>query len=384
MTDRYDTLVVGAGFAGADHGRAPRQPAAASACSSSTAATTSPATRTTTWTSTACSSTSYGPHIFHTNSEKVVEYLSRFTDWRPYEHRVLAERRRQAAADADQPHDDQRALRPGPATDERGRGLLRGARASRRRRFRRPPRTPSWRRSAATSTRSSSAATRASSGSATPRELHASVCARIPIRTNTDDRYFTDAFQKMPADGYTAMFERMLDHPDIDVAAATRTSTTSATRSSTTHLVYTGPIDALLRLPLRPAALPLAGVRAAQRADARRRPAPARRLGQRAERRTCPYTRITEYRHLTGPGRTTRRRSPSSTRAPRATPTTRSPATRPASSTSRYEALAASCRTSRSSAASPATSTSTWTRSWRRRCSTFERMVDEGRVAAAV
>src|SRR4051812_18907783 len=32
----------------------------------------------------------YGPHIFHTNSDKVVEYLSRFTDWRPYEHRVLA------------------------------------------------------------------------------------------------------------------------------------------------------------------------------------------------------------------------------------------------------------------------------------------------------
>ena len=45
----------------------------------------------------------YGPHIFHTNSEKVVDYLSRFTEWRPYEHRVLARRRRQAAADADQP-----------------------------------------------------------------------------------------------------------------------------------------------------------------------------------------------------------------------------------------------------------------------------------------
>ncbi len=38
--------------------------------------------------------------------------------------------------------------------------------------------------------------------------------ARIPTRTNTDDRYFTDTFQAMPRDGYTAMFERMLDHPN--------------------------------------------------------------------------------------------------------------------------------------------------------------------------
>ena len=59
-----------------------------------------------------------------------------------------------------------------------------------------------------------------------PSELHASVCARIPIRTNNDDRYFTDPFQKMPADGYTAMFERILDHPRIDVRARQPTTTT--------------------------------------------------------------------------------------------------------------------------------------------------------------
>ena len=62
----------------------------------------------------------YGPHIFHTNAEKVVDYLSRFTDWRPYEHRVRALGRRAAGADPDQPHDGQRALRAGPA-DRRAR-----------------------------------------------------------------------------------------------------------------------------------------------------------------------------------------------------------------------------------------------------------------------
>jgi UDP-galactopyranose mutase len=53
----------------------------------------------------------YGPHIFHTNAMKVVDYLSRFTDWRPYEHRVLAQVATAARADPDQPHDGQRALR---------------------------------------------------------------------------------------------------------------------------------------------------------------------------------------------------------------------------------------------------------------------------------
>ena len=54
----------------------------------------------------------YGPHIFHTNSDEIFAYLSRFTTWRPYEHRVLAECRRQAAADPDQSHDAERTLRP--------------------------------------------------------------------------------------------------------------------------------------------------------------------------------------------------------------------------------------------------------------------------------
>ena len=104
------------------------------------------------------------------------------------------------------------------------------------------PRTPSSPRSAASSTSGSSAATRASSGACDPSELDASVCARIPVRTNTDDRYFTDSFQAMPRDGYTAMFERMLDHPLIDGRTGVDFADVRDEHRYAT-LVWTGPID---------------------------------------------------------------------------------------------------------------------------------------------
>ena len=75
-----------------------------------------------------------------------------------------------------------------------------------------------------------------------PKDLHASVCARIPIRTNTDDRYFTDWFQKMPAEGYTAMFERILDQPGIEVRLNTSFEEVRD-EVAYSHLVWTGPID---------------------------------------------------------------------------------------------------------------------------------------------
>src|SRR5205085_4690734 len=76
-----------------------------------------------------------------------------------------------------------------------------------------------------------------------PSELNASVCARIPVRTNVDDRYFTDSFQNMPVNGYTAMFERMLDHPLIDVQLQTPYQEMKD-ELEYEHLGYTGPIDA--------------------------------------------------------------------------------------------------------------------------------------------
>src|SRR3954462_9836861 len=161
----------------------------------------------------------YGPHIFHTNSEKVVSYLSQFTDWRSYEHRVLArvdgmlvpipinrttvnmlydlglESDEQVQAFYDARAEDIPYLRTSEdsVVAKVGRELYE--------KFFRGYTRKQWERD--------------------PSELHASVCARIPIRTNTDDRYFTDKFQNMPAEGYTKMFERILAHPNIEVRTST-------------------------------------------------------------------------------------------------------------------------------------------------------------------
>jgi len=238
----------------------------------------------------------YGPHIFHTNAERVVDYLSAFTDWRPYEHRVVArvgeqllpipinrttvnelyglELTTEAEVEAFY------AERAEPIAYVRnsedavvskvGRDLYE--------KFFRGYTRKQWQRD--------------------PSELHASVCARIPTRTSTDDRYFTDSHQAMPADGYTAMFERILDAPGIDVRLGVDFD---AVRDEVEyeHLVYTGPIDAFFdheygALPYRSLAFEL-----------HNEPTPDEGLVQPAASinfpsEDVPWTRTTEYRYLTG------------------------------------------------------------------------------------
>ena len=168
-----------------------------------------------------------------------------------------------------------------------------------------------------------------------PSELDASVTARVPTRTNDDDRYFTDRFQAMPRDGYTRMFERMLDHPRIDVRTGTDYA---AVRDRVDHgrLIYTGPIDEYFdhrygRLPYRslrfqfqtldqPAFQPVGTVNEPDEA--------------------VPYTRTTEFRHLTGQARRASPASCVSSRPLSATPTTRSRGQPMPHLYRRYEALA--------------------------------------------
>jgi UDP-galactopyranose mutase len=131
-----------------------------------------------------------------------------------------------------------------------------------------------------------------------PSELNASVCARIPLRTNEDDRYFGDSFQNMPLDGYTAMFERILDHPGIDVALGTEYEDVRD-EIEYGHLVYTGPIDGFYghrfgKLPYRSLEFEL-----------RSEPTPDGGLLQPTASVNypsldVPWTRTTEYRHMTG------------------------------------------------------------------------------------
>ncbi len=131
-----------------------------------------------------------------------------------------------------------------------------------------------------------------------PSELHASVCARIPIRTNDDDRYFTDAFQQMPVDGYTAMFRRMLAHPRIDVRLDTNYHDI-VHEVDHDQLVYTGPIDAFF--DRRFGALPYRSLEFELRSQVTPQVGYLQRCAQVNEPgEDVPYTRITEFRHMTG------------------------------------------------------------------------------------
>ncbi|MEA2449247.1 MAG: UDP-galactopyranose mutase [Thermoleophilaceae bacterium] len=238
----------------------------------------------------------YGPHIFHTNSDKVVEYLSRFTSWRPYEHRVLAHvdgkhvpmpiNRTTINAlyglglETDEQVERFLAERAEPVERIRTSEDVVVAKVGRElyEKFFRGYTRKQWQRD--------------------PSELNSSVCARIPIRTNSDDRYFTDSFQSMPADGYTAMFERILDHPLISVSVATDYYDVKD-EITYDHLVWTGPIDGFFGY--RFGALPYRSLEF----ELRNEPTPdggyllpAASVNEPSE--DVPYTRRTEFRRLTG------------------------------------------------------------------------------------
>ena len=234
----------------------------------------------------------YGPHIFHTNSAAVVEYLSAFTTWRPYEHRVRAtidgrsvpipinQTTINALYDLDLDP-------PGVAAFLAARvetfGEIRTSedvivsRVGRElyERFFRGYTRKQWGRD--------------------PADLDATVCGRIPTRTNADDRYFTDTYQLMPVDGFTALVERMTDHPNIDRVLGVDFQDISE-RVRFRHVVYTGPIDAYFGY--RYGALPYRSLRFEFTTYDQSWKQDVGCLNEPDE--AIPYTRSTEYKHLTG------------------------------------------------------------------------------------
>jgi UDP-galactopyranose mutase len=181
----------------------------------------------------------YGPHIFHTNSREVFDYLSRFTQWRHYQHRVLA------SVDGQ--------LVPVPINLETL-NLLYGLRLSSseaeaflalRAEARDPIRTSEdavvSRVGVDLYKKLFRGYTRKQWG-LDPSELDAQVAGRLPVRFNSDCRYFSDAYQSMPRDGFTRMFENMLDHPRIHVLLQTDYRDVLGAIPFG-QMIYTGPID---------------------------------------------------------------------------------------------------------------------------------------------
>jgi UDP-galactopyranose mutase len=233
----------------------------------------------------------FGPHLFHTNSDAVFEYLSRFTQWRPYEHRVLVSLEGKLYPLPINQDTINRLY--GLSLDEAGaERFLAGVREHRDpvltsedvvlnavgrelcdKIFRGYTRKQ-WNLDLA--------------------ELSPTVLARIPTRTNRDDRYFTDKHQAMPAEGYTKLFERLLTHSRIRVETGVEFETIRKSLSPRLT-VFTGCIDEyfgyrLGRLPYRSIRFEhehLAGVERYQ---------PVATVNYPNEH---AYTRITEFKQIT-------------------------------------------------------------------------------------
>ncbi len=236
----------------------------------------------------------YGPHIFHTNSERVFSWLSRFTEWRPYEHRVLAQVNGQLLPIPINRTTINRLY--GLDLDEAGVAEF----LERARRPRDPIRTSE---DVVLNSIGPDLCEKFFRGYTRKQwgldlsELSAGVAARIPTRTNDDDRYFTDTYQAMPKDGYSRMFQRILDHPLIEVLTSTDYCVYRNTLSKEPYqTVYTGPIDAFF--DYRFGALPYRSL------EFDHEHLPNSQKFQPVGTVNFPndhaYTRITEFRHLTG------------------------------------------------------------------------------------
>ncbi|HEY9465586.1 MAG TPA: UDP-galactopyranose mutase [Vicinamibacterales bacterium] len=233
----------------------------------------------------------YGPHIFHTNSRDVYEYLSQFTEWRPYQHRVLA------CVDGQ--------LLPIPINlDTVNRMYGTNYTSFELEKFFTSVAEPVAHVRTSEDVIVSKVGrelyekffrnyTRKQWG-LDPSELDASVTSRVPVRTNRDDRYFTDTYQVMPLRGYTRMFERMLSHPNIKILLnADYREVKRAIPHS--EVIFTGPVDEFFdyrfgRLPYRSLDFKFETVNTpvAQQGPVINYP------------NENAYTRVTEFKYLTG------------------------------------------------------------------------------------
>ena len=254
----------------------------------------------------------YGPHIFHTSDERVYSYLSRFTRWRDYQHRVLANvygRYMPVPFNLSSLH----MAFPGEKGSRLEEKLLsaygEGARVTIL--FLREASDPEIREVADYVYEHVFVHYTMKQWGQTPEEIDPATTARVPVLLSRDDRYFQDPYQGMPLEGYTAMFRRMLDHPGITVELGTDARDRLSLEGGTILLdgapfsgpvIFTGEVDELFafrygRLPYRT----LDFVSETLPVDQYQ---PAATVNYTVDQ---PYTRITEYKQLTGqvfPGRT--------------------------------------------------------------------------------
>jgi UDP-galactopyranose mutase len=233
----------------------------------------------------------YGPHIFHTNSRSVFEYLSQFTEWRSYEHRVRASVDGQLvpipinldtinklynlSLTSSQVEDFFQTVAEtrNPVRTSEDVVVNRVGRELYEKFFRNYTRKQ-W--------------------DLDPSELDATVTSRVPVRTNRDDRYFSDTYQAMPLHGFTRMFENMLDHPNIKILLNTDYREVEDIVPFR-EMIYTGPVDEFFQYEF--GKLPYRSLHFKHETLDTQQLQPVAVINYPNEHL---YTRVTEFKHLTG------------------------------------------------------------------------------------
>jgi len=233
----------------------------------------------------------YGPHLFHTNSETVVSYLSQFTEWHPYEHRVRSLVNGLLVPMPINRNTVNQLLGCAYRTDEEVENFFEGEREAiqeiknsedfvvskvGRRLYEllyRGYTRKHWGRE--------------------PSLLSPSVCGRLPVRTNIDDRYFDDRFQAMPLHGYAAMFSAMISHKNIHTELHTQFVDVPQNRFD--RLIFTGPIDEFFGHSF--GALAYRSLRFEFETHEKEFVQPVAQINYPND---FDYTRTTEFKHITG------------------------------------------------------------------------------------
>lgn len=235
----------------------------------------------------------YGPHIFHTNSKEIFDYLSQFTEWRFYEHKVLANYQGELFPIPINRITINKFFGINLETEEEVKKILL-TKAEKRfpilnsediiinqvgrelfEAFFKNYTKKQW--------------------DLFPNELSPSVCGRIPVRFNDDCRYFIDKYQFMPKDGYTKMFEKMLSHKNIETVLNTDYKNV-LNDIKFDKMIYTGPIDSFFdykygKLPYRSIKFEWEHLNTERKQDV----AVVNYVDEEEL-----FTRVTEYKHLTG------------------------------------------------------------------------------------
>ena len=237
----------------------------------------------------------YGPHIFHTNSVAVWNYLSNFTEWRPYEHRVLGLIEGKLVPIPFNLN-SLAILFPTQLAERIENALIIQYGFGKRVPILklRESKDPAIRDFADYVYRYVFEGYTIKQWQLRPEELNPSVTARVPVCIGRDDRCFEDVYQAIPLHGYTALFNRMLDHPNIEIMLGCDWKD-SVSRANGARIFFTGAIDEFLDYRFGPLAYRSIRFEEHTLEETQHQP-----VGTMNYPNDYDYTRVTEQKIITG------------------------------------------------------------------------------------